>query len=329
MGDYLRAPRSRALSALGRPYHDAVGRSRWLHTSVGKQLSAKTYDVIVASQLFVASAIPANVRTKAIFDSHNVETVRTRDSLVHRGGLAMAASSAIVASVARLERRTIRTFATTVACSQHDADLFRGMAPEANIEIVPNGSDMPAELAVTRPAGRTILFMASLSSSANVDSLAHLIDDVLPHLPPDVVVHVAGSGAGPDAQAVLARADSRVRYLGYVLDAHEAMRKADVMIVPLRVGSGTRLKILEAFAVGVPVATTPKGSEGLPIQPGVHAAIAAEPREMARQVAALLDHPEQRAAMARAARQFVERTSEWTAITERFVDVLRQVRRDS
>ena len=325
MESYLRSPVERARSVLGRPYHDAVGRSAPLRRAVAERLAAHDYDVVVASQLYVVSAVPAEWRGRTVFDTHNVEVVRTAAFLAHRGRAFRLAAPSVVAGVRRLERHAVRSSAVTLACSDHDADQLRAMAPGADVRVVPNGADVPAVPKEQRPDGRTALFLASLSSSANVDSLVHLVDDVLPHLPADVVVQVAGSGAGPDAEAVLARADGRLTFLGQVSDARATMAQADLLLVPLRVGSGTRLKVLEAFAVGLPVVATPKAVEGLLVQPGTHATVAADPRAFAGEVVALLGSVRRRQDMAAAARELLERTASWDAITPGFVAALQDV----
>ncbi len=325
MERYLRNPLERVRSVLGRPYHDAVGRAAPLRDAVAAQLAATDYDVVVAEQLYVMSAVPAAWRARTVFDTHNVETERTGDFLRHRGGPYRLTVPSVVAGVRRLERGAVRTCAVTVACSDHDAAGLRALAPGADVRVVPNGADLPERPMRHRPEGRTALFLASLSSGANVDSLAHLVDDVLPHLPADVVVQVAGSGAGPDTEAVLARAAGRVTFLGQVPDARAAMAAADVLVVPLRVGSGTRVKVVEALGTGLPVVATPKAVEGLPVQAGVHAAVATEPRDLAREVVALLDSVERRRAMSAAARELVERTASWEAVTPEFVRALEDV----
>ncbi|WP_369140796.1 glycosyltransferase family 4 protein [Modestobacter versicolor] len=319
MERYLRAPAERARSVLGRPYHDAVGRSGPLRRAVAARLAAHEYDAVVAGQLYVVSAVPAQWRSRTVFDTHNVETERTASFLALRGGPFRLAAPSVVAGVRRLERGAVRSSAVTIACSDHDAAQLRAMAPGADVRVVPNGADLPATPKEQRPDGRTALLLASLSSSANVDSLVHLVDDVLPNLPPDVVVQVAGSGAGRDAEAVLARAGGRVTFLGEVPDAREAMRQADVLLVPLRVGSGTRVKVLEAFALGLPVVATPKAVEGLPVRAGTHAAVAADPRAFAGHVVRLLDSVQARREMADAARELVGRTASWDAVTPAFV----------
>ncbi len=328
MERYLRSPVQRARSVLGRPYHQAVGRSRPLRRAVAGQLAAGGYDVVVAAQLHVIGAVPAAWRARTVFDTHNVETARTAAFLAHRRGVYRVAAAPVVAGVRRLERAMVRDCAVTLACSDHDADQLRALAPGAEVRVLPNGADVPPRLKEQRPAGRTVLWLASLSSSANVDSLAHLVDDVLPHLPDDVVVQVAGSGAGPDAAAVLARAGDRVSFLGEVPDARTAMLGADLLLVPLRVGSGTRLKVLEAFAVGLPVVATPKAVEGLLVEPGTHAALAQDPRAFAAEVDRLLASVELRRQLAGAARDLVERTASWDAIAPSFRAALADVTSD-
>jgi glycosyltransferase involved in cell wall biosynthesis len=325
MSDLLRAPGNRLRSLLGRPYHDAVGRSAFLREAVRERLRSQEYDAVVVSQIFVVSALPERERGRAVLDTHNVETERMRLVLGKRGGAAALAGRPLLAGVARLERAALRTCAVTVACSDRDAAQLRELEPTADVRVVANPLDLPEQVKEQRERANTLLFLASLDYSANIDSLEHLVDDVLPHLPPEVVVQVAGSNAGPAAEAVLARAGGRVQYLGYVPDARATMRDADVFIVPLRFGSGVRLKIPEALGVGLPVVTTPKGCEGLPTRSGEHLVIAEDPAEFARAAVDLLASVDRRRALAAAGRAMVEQQASWSTVTSSFVDTVSEV----
>ncbi|MCC6956043.1 MAG: glycosyltransferase, partial [Anaerolineales bacterium] len=113
-------------------------------------------------------------------------------------------------------------------------------------------------------------------------------------------------------------ADGRVQFTGYLDDIRPVVAQSWACVVPLRIGGGTRLKILEAMALRTPVVSTSKGAEGLGAQDGVHLLIADEPHAFAEQVVRLLNSPELRENLAQNARQLVEEKFRWPVIEQDF-----------
>jgi glycosyltransferase involved in cell wall biosynthesis len=112
---------------------------------------------------------------------------------------------------------------------------------------------------------------------------------------------------------------------GTVDDIRPYVRKGSVYVVPLRIGSGTRLKIFEAMAMGKPIVSTTLGAEGLPISDGGDISIADSPEVFAKEVCALLRDPQERRRLGSAARELVERHYSWPSVAAEFDDVLRRV----
>jgi glycosyltransferase involved in cell wall biosynthesis len=148
------------------------------------------------------------------------------------------------------------------------------------------------------------------------------VDEVLPRLPIEIGIDVAGSNARPAVAKILARARGRVRYLGQVPDARRVMSDAGALLVPLLTGGGTRLKVLEAFAVGLPVVGTSKGVEGIDVHAGVHAAVADTAPGFADAIVSVLQNPGEAARMARSARTLVEEQFDWNSLGPRFTKLL-------
>ena len=127
---------------------------------------------------------------------------------------------------------------------------------------------------------------------------------------PEVEFRVVGSRP-PARIAELARPDSGVVVTGYVPDLQPILRQAAVMVVPLLSGSGMRVKILEAFARGIPVVSTTIGVEGIDAEPGRHLLVADRPADVAAAVLRLLDDPAEAARLAGAARRLLEERYDW------------------
>jgi glycosyltransferase involved in cell wall biosynthesis len=122
-----------------------------------------------------------------------------------------------------------------------------------------------------------------------------------------------------------ALASGNVVVTGAVEDIRPYLGKAAVCVVPLRSGSGTRIKIFEAMAMGKAVVSTPLGAEGLPVQHGENIILAEDPADFARQVVALLRDPQRRAQMGQAARQLVEQNYGWPAVAACFDGIIQAV----
>ncbi|MCA1553515.1 MAG: glycosyltransferase, partial [Chloroflexi bacterium] len=119
--------------------------------------------------------------------------------------------------------------------------------------------------------------------------------------------------------------DDQVELTGYLPNVHEAVASALACVVPLRIGGGTRLKILEAMALGTPVVSTPKGAEGLAVTHEEHLLIADEPQTFAREAVRLLREPALRNHLKTNARRLVERHYNWNTIGAAFNDLVHSV----
>ena len=228
-------------------------------------------------------------------------------------GLRRAAARALSAEEVRrwrrLQRAAGRHAAVAVVCSELDAERARASGLP-RVAVVPNGYREVAE-----PVGRTavgqppaVLFQGTLRYPPNAEGARFLVDQVVPLLRrdiPDVAVRLVGTSApGID------RLDDppRVTVVGQVPEIEDELARADLVVVPLRFGSGTRLKVLEAFAHRVPVVSTTLGAEGLGAEDGVHLLLADRPADLASACARLLTDTEARASLTDAAhRLFLER----------------------
>jgi glycosyltransferase involved in cell wall biosynthesis len=329
IGDLLGSPAHRALTVAGRPYFHGVGNRPDIRRAIRRHTTDTDYDLVVLSQLYLASALPDELLPRTVYDTHNVHHLRLAESLERTRLLPGPLRARVLDRVREQEARLMDRVAATVACSDTDAAALRAMSPDARIETIANGVDLPdgltARPAADHRAAARPLFLASLDASANVEGLQWLVDEVLPVLRADVRIDVAGSNARPAVHRVLERAGDRVHYLGQVPDARATMRAAAALLVPLLTGGGTRLKVLEAFAVGLPVVSTAKGVEGIPVRDGVHARVADHPAGFAAALTDVLDAPDRGAQLAVAARELVAGGYGWDHLGARFIQLLHEV----
>jgi len=171
----------------------------------------------------------------------------------------------------------------------------------------------------------SLVFTGSMDWMPNEDAILYFVEEVLPLIRarrPNTALWVVGRKAGRKIRA-LAESDPGIHVTGRVEDIRPYIARGSVYVVPLRVGSGTRLKIFEAMAMGKAVVSTTIGAEGLPVTSGSDIVLADEPRRFADEVGRLLASPEERKRIGDAARKLVEEKYSWAVAAKHVESVLR------
>jgi glycosyltransferase involved in cell wall biosynthesis len=202
------------------------------------------------------------------------------------------------------------------ACSEADRRRILEDAPRARVRVVPNAADVerlrprPTDPA---PDGRTVLFFGLLSTVPNVDGIRWFVQEIWPRVlavRPDARCRVIGARPAPEVHAL---AGNGVEIVGFVEDLRPHLAAAAAVVVPLRVGGGTRLKIVEAMAMAKPVVSTRLGAEGIEAEPGRDLLLADEPDAFAQAVVRVLGDAALRERMGAAARALARERYAWTA----------------
>jgi glycosyltransferase involved in cell wall biosynthesis len=194
------------------------------------------------------------------------------------------------------------------------------------VVVVRNGTTVAPAPPSSDTDGRTLLFCGHLSYPPNVDGLEFFVGQILPEIRseiPDVRLLIVGRTPGPRIRAL--HDGGAIRVEADVPSVADYYRKATVAIVPLRFGGGTRLKIPEAWSLGVPVVSTAFGCEGLGAVDGEHLLIADRPREFARACVALLRTPALRQRLAARGRELAWREYRWETIGARLATFAQQL----
>jgi glycosyltransferase involved in cell wall biosynthesis len=272
--------------------------------------------------------VPPDAYPQLVLDSHNAEGRRVAAMAASGRSLRSWAARLQVKPVRRYEADAALAAKQVIAVSATEQVYFEEMAP-GKVVLVPNGVDC-SRLVPRRsvPASRSILFLGSLDYSANVDAVAHLVGDVLPRVrSEDVELVLVGSNPRRQVFAEARRAQARVRVnvVGFVPDTTVSFSTSRVFVVPLRYGGGTRLKILEALARGVPVVTTSVGCEGLELRDGREILIRDEPASFAEAIDRLLEDDELCFQLAEAGRKAVEERYDWSVIGSSLSESLSRV----
>jgi polysaccharide biosynthesis protein PslH len=209
------------------------------------------------------------------------------------------------------------------ACSDEDREILSSLNDERLPGFtVPNGVDTVRKRFDSRPGKsqcQEILFCGSLTWSPNYEGLRWFYAEIWPHITarwPDLRLVVIGRGADKvDLHAL--QADSRIDVIGEVPDVDPYYHRTGIAVVPLRSGSGTRLKILEAMSLGNPVVSTSIGAQGIEAVNGEHFLLADEPEQFANAVEQLLLDAAMFDRIRSAARAFVEQKYEWQVIGQK------------
>jgi polysaccharide biosynthesis protein PslH len=206
------------------------------------------------------------------------------------------------------ERQAVRRFDRVFVCSDSD----RAMLGRPNVVVVPNGIDVPADLPRREPECSTLLFCGLLSYGPNNDAVQYFVNSIFPGIQqalPAARLLIVGRSPSADLRALADRTSISVE--ADVPSVVDYYRRATIAIVPLRIAGGTRIKILEAWALGVPVVTTSIGCEGLDGIGGKHFVVADTPADFARACVELLQSPSHRERLVRNGRELVWEKYRW------------------
>jgi sugar transferase (PEP-CTERM/EpsH1 system associated) len=267
---------------------------------------------------------------RIVYNWHNIESEVMRRYRARRHSPVRRLYSSITArQLEALERSILHSAFGHVVCSNRERDQLRNIAPASRIAVVPNGVDTGyfENTSMHAAAPTRIVFVGLMNYHANVEAAVAFARDVWPRLRsrlPGVSLTVVGAKPAP---AVLAlRGVPGIEITGTVPDVRPYYREALAAIVPLRTGGGTRLKILEAMAAGVPVISTPLGAEGLDVTPGENIILAdpADPNSWVRELAALAESQQRRQQLTESARQLVREHYDWTILGESLCQTYRQ-----
>ena len=314
-------------AALVREPYVFYRRHHWrqVQAFVDHALDNGAADVLYLDHLDSFAYASRRVDPVTVLDMHNVySTLVSRSATEDRSPLRRALLGIEAARVARVERRAVAAVDVTFAVSDADAATFAAMGAR-RVATVPNGVETAALSSF--PSGRTeatpvLLFIGALSWAPNEAACTYLARRILPKVRmrfPLAEAHLVGRSPTPAIRDLTTTPG--VPVFADVPDVGPHLATASALVVPLMVGGGTRLKILEAFAAGLPVVSSPVGAEGIACRHEQHLLLA-EPEGMADAVIRLLTTPDLGHRLASEARRLAASTYDWTIVSRAAAEAL-------
>jgi len=311
------------------PYAAGTYRSREYRATVERLLATGAFDLVVCDFLVPAVNMPRALPCPAVLFTHNVESEIWRRHYERQAGpLQRALFRQQWQRMLRFEGDTIARFDLVLAVSETDRDTFQQLYPDhlrAPVFTVATGVDTTyfAPRPQTAITPGHLVFTGSMDWIPNEDAMRYFCQDVLSLVraqAPGVTLSIVGRAPTPAVQRL---GDvPGVTVTGRVDDVRDYVGRAEVYIVPIRIGGGTRLKIFEAMGMGKAVVSTTVGAEGLPVSDGSDVVIADTPQAFADAIVSLLRDPARRVQLERAARDLVVARYDWSAVAGQLEDAL-------
>jgi glycosyltransferase involved in cell wall biosynthesis len=255
-----------------------------------------------------------------VLNHHNIESqVAARRAAAESGPIARHILHRDAKKIGILERSAASIVSINLVVSELDAERLRAVAPTARTRVVENGVDPEYFLPtpVPPPRAKSVIFVGGMNWHPNRDAATWFVQAIWPALLADDPGRSALLvGRFPPEAVQSAARDARLRAPGYVPDVRPYLQESAVYICPMRIGGGTRLKILDALAMKKPIVATSVSVEGLDLHEEVHFLGAETPEDFVRQVRRLEREPELVRRLTQAGRQLVEERYSWKRIGE-------------
>jgi len=292
-----------------------------LQTQLDRLLRSRRFDVVQVefpylAHLHLRQSPPGTRRPVVVVDAHEIAHEMVRQFARSGSGLGRTLYAGLDWRKLRAEElEAFRSADAVVVCSEVDRQRVLQNLPAVRSVVVPNAADLehyrprPGD---PSPDGRTVLFFGLLSTLPNIDGVRWLTREIWPQVlraRPDARLKILGKDAPPEVEAL---AGPTVEVTGFVSDLRPHLASAAAVVVPLRLGGGTRLKIVEAMAMARPIVSTTLGAEGIEARSDQHLLLADTPVAFAADVVKLLNDPRDGARLGNAGRALAEERYSWT-----------------
>jgi len=294
------------------PLRVAYSHNPAMQRKLNKILQDETFNLIYVKRKRMAQYVQHMNTPRRILDLTDAVALYYKRSLETVSWLRYPIHFEEYIKIRRYEPKISHYFDRTVVCSRVDAEYLEQQAGQElpNLRVIPNVVDTDFYRSDSSPPATQepiLLFSGLMDKHVNIDAARYLVDDIFPTIRsqrPDARLYIVGPRPVPEVRAM--EQVPGVTVTGYVDDLRDYIEKASVVLCPVRVGAGTRNKILQAMSMQRPVVSTPLGAEGLEYEAGQDLLIASDATSFTEQTLQLLSDPELRTTLAARGRSLVQ-----------------------
>lgn len=314
----------------GRPLEHKFEHSQAMEDAIRRVTAAHEFDIVHIEPSYSAlyrEALSQREHARVVLGFHNIEFQLFSDMVrVEHSPAGRLRAYLHSALLRRWEPRYAANFDRCITCSEDDRQLLLGANPRLSVEVIPNGVDTQEYRPLPEENDRpTVLFIGSMNYAPCADGAVLFCEQMLPTIQqkiPDVDVWIVGRNPLPHVEKL---ARDNVHVTGWVDDIMPFYRRSTVCIVPLRAGGGTRLKVLEAMALGRAMVSTSIGCAGIDVVDGEHIFIADDTQDFAQKTVQLLSDAQLRAKMVSNARKMAVEKYDWGVLAGDLMRIYREL----
>ena len=286
--------------------------------AIKRKLQEVTFDVVEIGEIGLANYSKLFHHTPTLLVHHNIESqVLNRRSKIQRNPIAKIYLRLQARKLKRLERKACESIDYHTTVSKDDKDTLLRINHKARVQVVPNGVDVsyfqPSEEATD---DCTLVFAGTMTWYPNLDAMLYFKNEIWPILKeqsPEISIRILGKHP-PKELLDFAKHNKGFNVMGFVEDVRPYIAKATIYVVPIRTGGGSRLKILDALAMGKAVVSTSIGCEGIRVTNGKDIVISDTPQGFANSVLDLLQNSNKRNQLEKKGRELVVKEYSWSKI---------------
>lgn len=312
------------------PFSILAHRSSALEGRIESVLKETAIDIIHVDTIGLARYFQPKLNIPTVLTHHNIEsTLMARRAEVESNGFARFYVGLQAKRLRAYERSQSPRFSSNLMMSEVDEQELLKMAPAAKTAIIPNGVDTTYFTPRSDPQMNAVIYTGGMNMFANKDAVMHFIKDVWPIVrakTPDAIFYVVGQDPPPELLEIGQR-DSSIRVLGFVDDIRPYVAKSAVYVVPLRVGGGTRMKVLDSLAQGKAIVSTSVGCEGIEVTNELNIYIEDQNERFANRIIELFQNPTRRSELGIEARKLAVDKYGWESIGKTLQKTYEQVAR--
>ena len=300
-------------------------KSKDLHTLIQQLIKDIDFDVAHYDTISLVEYFNDTGKIPKFLTHHGIESFMIKRRISNEPNFLKKAYFFIESyKLRRYEKNNCHKFNLNIMVSEDDKLMLKEISPSSHIEVVENGVDVNFFLPKDDNVDTNqLIFAGRLDQYSNMDAILYFCSSVWPLIKerfPEMRFTIIGNNPSQKLLEI-AKNDAGIEILGYVDDVRPYFAKATISVCPIRDGGGTRIKILDAMAMGMPIVSTTIGCEGLDVIPGENVLIANTPKEFLDNIEKLIFDSSLRKKLSNFARKTVENKYSWSIIGEKLNNI--------